>query len=136
MPTLSDLQRINTTVNQIPYVELAAPGEADDLVKDTPNGGSWVCRDYAVRKSIQLQQLGMTNADYTLVICWTEPEGDPPQRGRHEVLAVKLGGKTYIMDSRYDQVGLWDADPWTAYQWEHQQIAGTLDWRAASQGLV
>lgn len=136
MPTLDDLQTINTTVNQIPYEALAAPGEADDLVKDTPDGGSWVCRDYSVRKSIALQQMGMSNADYSLVICWTEPVGDPPARGRHEVLAVRLGGELYIMDSRYDQVGLWDGDPWTSYVWEHEQIPNSLDWRDASTGLV
>jgi predicted transglutaminase-like cysteine proteinase len=143
MPTLDDLQRINSEVNQIPYDTLIAPGESPYLVKDTPDGGDWVCRDYAVRKSIELQQLGMTENDYSLVICWTELTGpitnsaDPHSgRERHEVLAVDLDGQLLIMDSRYERVGVWNDAPWTAYLWEHQQIVGTTDFRDASTGLV
>lgn len=143
MPTLADLQRINTEVNQIPYNALLRSGEDPYIVKDTPDGGNWVCRDYAVRKCIEIEALGVLQSDCSLVICWTEPVmpvtdlSDPTSgRERHEVLAVHLDNQMLIMDSRFDQVDVWNVAPWTGYYWEHQQLAGTLEWRACDGVLI
>lgn len=142
MPTLADLERINAEVNEIPYTVLCAAGETPYIVKDTPDGGRWVCSSYTTRKARLIQEAGFDQQDFSAVLCWTEPcmppdAVHPEGRERHEVLAVNLDGAIWIMDSRYDEVGMWQHPPWDGYRWEHQQVPGSLVWRDASEaGLV
>jgi predicted transglutaminase-like cysteine proteinase len=121
----AELQGVNSHVNAIPFEELPKPGEGADVWKDTPDGGSWVCRDYVLAKADELRKQGWAETDMTVVLCYVET-GE-----YHAVLGVAVEGEIWILDSRFDRIYLW-AQPPAAYRWDRQQIAGTVDFRDVS----
>jgi|HubBroStandDraft_1064217.scaffolds.fasta_scaffold210367_1 predicted transglutaminase-like cysteine proteinase len=129
------LQAINVQVNAIPYNETPGKGEPPDWWSDEPvAGNSWVCRDYTLMKADKLKALGWQASELTEVFCWVEPEGNPPVRGYHAVLAVSLDGECWILDSRFDPIYK-PSDPSADYLWDKQQIVGTTDFRSLEGGL-
>lgn len=131
------LQTLNNSVNLIPYVAGMGPTEPIDYWTYRPEvGKSFVCRDYVEDKAERLRQSGWNPLDLTVVLCWTEPVLPPPNdREYHAVLAVKVGGETWILDSRFDTV-YQPANTPADYQWDRQQIAGTVEFRDAAAGVV
>ena len=116
---IAQMLAVNTQVNSIPFNAIPAPGEDNDVWKDTPDGGTWVCRDSVVLKASKMRDLGWAREALTVVTCYTET-GE-----RHAVLAVDGDGETWIMDSRFDQPYPFDSPP-AAYRWESRQIAGSV----------
>lgn len=120
------LRSVNAEVNAIPYSEVPQAGEGADVWKDTPDGGTWVCRDYVLLKSERLQALGWNTAAMSVVLCWTETNE------YHAVLAVDDGESSpWILDSRFPLPYRMNAVP-AAYRWDRRQIAGTSDFEAIS----
>lgn len=117
----ADLEEVNGEVNAIPYDAIAGASEGSNLWKDTPDGGSWVCRDYVLRKEMLLRQRGWSPLAMTVVECWTETEE------HHAVLAVETGDpQPWILDSRFDRIYLMNEPP-AAYRWERRQIPGSVE---------
>ncbi len=138
--SLEFLQQINDEVNAIPYVDKGSDVTQDKWI-DTPTSGLvWECRDYSTRKAMLMRQRGFNHLDMGEVLCMTEifadPSfpGKPPARYYHSVEFAKVDGAIYILDNRFPQVYEWNKPP-ADYQWVHQQIPGTLNWRDASKGL-
>lgn len=115
---IAQMQAINIQVNAIPFNAIPAPNEADDVWKDMPDGGTWVCRDSVLLKASKMRDMGWAREALTVVLCYTET-GE-----RHAVLAVEGNGETWIMDSRFDLPYPIDSPP-AAYRWESRQVAGT-----------
>lgn len=132
---LDELRAVNTKVNATPYNGVQGIGEAYDMWTDKPiPGDSWECRDYALAKAEILRERGWNPLDLTIVLCNTEPVGEPPARGYHAVLAVaEQGGAPFILDNRYGDIYLMDQPPYD-YQWLDRQIAGTMQFRPISTG--
>ncbi len=100
---VAQLTTINLEVNAIPYQALPGPGEEPDWWTDVPEAGdSWVCRDYVLMKADKLRAAGWPASSLTVVLCCTEPVGDPPRREYHAVLAVQVEDETWILDSRIE----------------------------------
>lgn len=116
---IAQMQAVNTQVNTVPFNAIPAVGEPDDLWKDMPDGGTWVCRDYVMLKAAKMRDLGWPAERLTVVICYTETNE------RHAVLAVEGDGETWIMDSRFDAPYPLDNPP-AEYRWESRQVAGTV----------
>ena len=121
---LSELRSINSAVNSIGYTDIASAHEPADVWKDTPDDGTWVCRDYSLAKKERLVQGGWSAALLTVVICWTEPEGDPPFPELHAVLAAEFGDETWILDNRTPDIYRYDQEPYP-YKWVKRQVPGT-----------
>jgi predicted transglutaminase-like cysteine proteinase len=126
---LEQLQTVNDEVNAIPYDATPRFGEDAGIWKDAPDDGLWVCRCYVLDKAKKLQELDWPPLSMTVVECWTEPEGDPPERTYHAVLAVETGDATMILDSRVPQVYEWDQCPYD-YRWDRRQVAGTTEFES------
>ena len=118
----AQLADVNTGVNSLPYDAVPAPFEEPDVWKDAPNGGSWVCRDYVLKKSEMLQALGWPQSAMTVVTCWTETNE------HHAVLAVDTDEGTMILDSRFPAVYPISSPP-AAYRWESRQVVGTVEFQ-------
>lgn len=115
------LQAVNIEVNAIPYDAVPSPSEADDNVwKDAPDGGSWVCRDYVLLKAEKLRAAGWPPLALTVVECWTETDE------YHAVLAVEVEGEDWILDSRFPDIYPMRSPP-APYRWDRRQVAGTLE---------
>lgn len=127
---LAQLRAVNAEVNAIPYSAITRSDEGPDLWKDTPDGGGWYCRDYVLLKSERLRAAGWPESALTVLLCWTEPEGDPPQPQYHAVLAVDCGDETWVLDSRFPDPYYYGLPP-AGYRYDRRQIAGTTEFREA-----
>ena len=116
----AELAGVNTAVNAIPYDAIPSSGEGDNVWKDAPDGGTWVCRDYVLLKSEKLQALGWPQSSLAVVACWTETNE------HHAVLAVDTDEGAVILDSRFPSVYPM-ASPPAAYRWESRQVVGTTE---------
>jgi predicted transglutaminase-like cysteine proteinase len=111
---LAQLRDVNTQANAIPYDAVQGAHEPADWWTDDPNAdGSFV----------------WDAASLTVVLCFTEPLGDPPVRAYHAVLAVEAGGETWILDNRAGDIYRWDEPPYP-YQWDRRQVAGTTEFKS------
>jgi predicted transglutaminase-like cysteine proteinase len=130
IPTLDDLQALNTDLNKLPFVPGMGPTEAVDYWTYKPEPGkSWVCRDYTEDKADQLRQRGVDPLTLTVLLLWTEPVLPPPNtREYHAVLCVDVGGQTLVLDSRFDPIYP-IGEPPVDYQYDRRQIPGTDDFR-------
>lgn len=125
-----ELCDVNSQVNEIPYEALQGTQEPPDWWSDIPvPGQSWMCRDYVLAKATQLRAAGWDPLSLTVIVCWTEPVGDPPARERHAVLAVEIEGETWILDNRFP-LPYRKTQPAADYVWEMRQVAGTTEWQA------
>lgn len=123
---IAELQRINASVNAVPYVaDNPAFGELPDTWKVRPDGKGFLCRDYAIAKATELVAAGWPKADLSVVLCYDEL-GD-----YHAVLAAEAGGETWILDNRYPTPYRWDEPPYP-YRWALRQVAGTDEFRDIS----
>ncbi len=121
-----ELENINSTINLIPYDEIPSPGEGVDVWKDTPDTGTWYCRDYVLMKADRLKALGWPASSLTVILCYTEP----PDSGYHAVLGVQLpGDDVTILDSRVDETYLMNTPP-LPYKWDRRQVAGTMEFES------
>ena len=126
----AQISQVNAEANAIPFDEVIGAHEPVDWWTDDPDAdGSFVCRDYVLLKAEKLQALGWNPHDMTVVLCWTEPVGEPPQREYHAVLAVEVDGETWILDNRADDIYRWDQSPYD-YQWDQRQVAGTTEFKS------
>jgi predicted transglutaminase-like cysteine proteinase len=136
---LATLQRANAQWNAVPYAAVPVDDAADDWIDAPEPGKSWECRDYVLAKAKTLREWGWPVGDMSVVLCWTEPEpatpGATPAREYHAVLGCRAGGEVYILDNRVGTVYPWQSPPYP-YVCERQQIAGSLNFRDASGGLV
>jgi predicted transglutaminase-like cysteine proteinase len=134
IPTLDDLQALNSEVNVIPYVPGMGPTEPVDYWTYKPEAGkSWVCRDFVEDKADQLRQRGVDPLTLTILLLWTEPVLPPPnEREYHAILCVQLEGQNWLLDSRFTDIYQMD-DPPVDYRYDRQQIPGTVDFRDLSQ---
>jgi predicted transglutaminase-like cysteine proteinase len=139
---LALLREVNSEVNAIPYSAIPRADQDPGRWINHPDGGTFQCRDYAVRKAMILGERGWPKPDMSIVECWVEPEplpGDPTgpkERQWHAVLAARDGlGTVMILDNRASDIYDWRSPPYP-YIWGREQIAGTLEFRDASQGLV
>lgn len=117
------LEAMNAEVNSIPFEALPKLGEGLDKWKDEPDGGSWVCKDFAMLKAERAQAMGWPQSSLYVVLCNTEPvASDGGQRGYHAVQAVD-DGEPYplILDSRFPQVYRRNECP-ADYEWLDQQV--------------
>ena len=48
---LAQMRAVNTEVDAQPYDAIPSRDEGGDVWKDRPDGGTWVCRDYALLKA-------------------------------------------------------------------------------------
>jgi predicted transglutaminase-like cysteine proteinase len=127
---LAQLRDVNTQANAIPYDAVQGAHEPADWWTDDPNAdGSFVCRDYVLLKAERLRALGWDAASLTVVLCFTEPLGDPPVRAYHAVLAVEAGGETWILDNRAADIYRWDQPPYP-YLWDRRQVAGSTEFKS------
>lgn len=119
---LNQLQQVNTQVNEIPYSALPGPTEGGDVWKDTPDGGTWECRDYVLLKSEKLQALGWDPCLMSVILCWAET-GE-----YHAVLGIadETTNETTILDSRFDSIYPMIKPP-ALYKWDRRQIAGSSE---------
>ncbi len=122
------LAEVNLSVNALPYVEAVGAHEPMDWWTDLPvEGQSWVCRDYVLAKADRLRALGWAAAALQVVLCWSEPMGNPPTRNYHAVLAVDTGDSAkMILDSRFDEVYQMDSPP-ADYIWDRIQVPGGVE---------
>jgi len=125
--SMEQLQAVNTKINQQPYVYPSST-EQEDLWKDKPDGGSWVCRDYVLSKADELILLGVSKLNMNIILCWTEPCVPPTDKnnGGREYHAVLLVYGSYILDSRFDPIYTMTSNP-HGYIWDKKQIPGTLN---------
>lgn len=130
MTTQADLQELNAWVNQTPYVAGLGPTEPVDWWTWQPEPGqSFVCRDYVEAKAEALRDGGMDPSQLAVILCWTEPVLPPPNdREYHAVLLVKLGGESWVLDSRFTDIYPWSQPP-ADYRWDRVQVAGTTEFR-------
>lgn len=127
---LAQLRDVNTQANAIPYDDVQRLHEPADWWTDDPNaGGSFVCRDYVLLKAEHLRAFDWPASALTVVLCWTEPVGNPQARAYHAVLAAEAGGETWVLDNRADDIYRWDAPPYP-YRWERRQVAGTTEFKS------
>ncbi len=117
---LAQMRAVNTEVDAQPYDAIPSRDEGGDVWKDRPDGGTWVCRDYALLKAEKLQPLGFLPAAMTFIICWTETNE------RHGVLCVEIDGDDWILDSRMPDIYLRTQAP-EPYRAEERQVPGTTD---------
>lgn len=124
------LRSVNDEVNQLPFVETPGPTEPVDYWSYLPEPGkSFVCRDYTEGKAQRLREAGWPPLSLTVILCWTEPVGNPQQRWYHAVLGVDCGGETWILDNRQPDI-YWLDQPPAPYLWDRRQIAGTVNFQA------
>lgn len=124
---LRQLTAINLGVNALPYEEAIGAHETIDWWTDEPvSGQSWVCRDYVLAKADRLRVLGWPATDLRVLLCWSEPVGNPPERGYHAVLAVGQEPDVTILDSRFDDPYPM-ANPPVDYVWDRIQVPGGTD---------
>lgn len=124
------LCEVNERINQIPYDAIEGAQEPPDWWSDIPAPGwSWVCRDYVLAKATALRNVGWDPRALTVIVCWTEPVDEPPQRERHGVLGVDVDGETWILDNRFPAPYRM-RNPSADYLWEMRQIPGTTEWQA------
>lgn len=117
----SELCQVNSEVNAIPFNPLAGARDEDNNVwKDAPDTGTWVCRDYVLAKAKRLRELGWNPGNLTVIECYVET-GE-----YHAVLAVEDDAATYILDNRQPEPYEMN-DPPVPYRWHRRQVAGTLD---------
>lgn len=127
---LDQLREVNARINALPYEAVRGAYEPVDWWSDVPvPGQSWLCRDYVLAKASALRDAGWDPLCLTVIVCWTEPVDEPPQRERHAVLAVAVDGETWILDNRYSEPYRM-GDGTVDYVWEMRQIAGTTEWQA------
>jgi predicted transglutaminase-like cysteine proteinase len=141
------LRQVNSEVNAMVYSAIPKAGQDPARWINHPDGGTFECRDYSVAKSTELQRRGFPVGFMSIVECWIEPEplpGQPdskPQRQWHAVLACRDAPfgtpphNVFILDNRTTDIYDWRSPPYP-YIWGREQIAGTLEFRDASQGLV
>ena len=129
------LEDVNTRINAIPYNALGVDASEDEWIDAPQPDQVWECRDYTIAKAKALREAGWPINDMFVILCWIEPDGNPPKREYHAVLGARFNGDVYILDNRYPSIYLWNKPPYD-YLWAHQQIPGTVTFRNASHGLV
>jgi predicted transglutaminase-like cysteine proteinase len=126
---LSQLEAVNDQINAIAYEALGVDVSEDQWI-DTPKADEvWECRDYTIAKAKLLRQQGWPVEDLFVVLC-NDELGE-----YHAVLGARAGGDVYVLDNRAPAVYLW-SDPPYKYEWLHQQVAGSDEFRDASEGLA
>src|SRR5687767_12699311 len=112
---------VNSQVNAIPFNAIVGQCDPDNNVwKDTPDDGTWVCRDYVMLKAKRLRELGWNPLGLTVMTCYTETAE------YHAVLAVEDDAATYILDNRVPDPYEMNFPP-LPYKWHRRQIAGTVE---------
>lgn len=135
MNQLDILTEVNNKHNLEPFVPNGAVGDhlEDDLYKDTPDGGSWVCKDYSLAKTLDLiDNYHWDKTTLSYLKCWTEPVVPPTSQnngGReyHMVVCAIVDNVKYILDNRVPYVYRKD-DPVFSYIWDYELKGGTLQW--------
>ena len=117
MITFADIERINSEVNKLPFVNEIG----DDWTPITDEGGD--CDSYATSKYEKLVALGCPKDILRLATCWVET-GE-----YHAVLLVNYEEQTWVLDNRHPYPTEYQLLP---YKWHKLQDAGTSKWEYAS----
>ena len=95
-PTLSKLNAVNLTVNQLITYKAEPPlGSNWQSYEETLLILTGDCEDYAILKAHYLKEFPKK----TIVVVWTREEGYA-----HAVLEVTLGNQKFYLDNRFDYV--------------------------------
>jgi predicted transglutaminase-like cysteine proteinase len=136
--TYDTLQTINDSINALPYESVGSDSSADNWIDAPVPGQVWECRDYTLAKLRALAQAGWPPQSMMVVLCYTEPFGNPQARVYHAVAGARdADGQLWILDNRWPTAYKWQEAP-QAYLWAQQQVPQSLDFTdvRASQVLI